>query len=72
MEGTLKIKDPEKLEATLQITCTLEQFKKLDDALSKSEANCSAPIWELRELIRKLINKAEQVFYEKAEGITHG
>ena len=70
MKGTLKIEKPEKLVATLQITCTLEQFQRLEEALR--DRGVEAPLWELRNLINDLITQAETTFYGDSEDHDNG
>jgi hypothetical protein len=70
MKGTLKIEKPEKLVATLQMSCTLEQFRTLEKALG--DKGDSSPLWELRNLINDLIIKAETTFYGNSEDHDNG
>lgn len=62
MEGTFKLKDPDKMEATLTMTMTIERWKRLREQLESSY-----PSSDLSWLITMLVTKAQKEFAEETK-----
>ncbi len=58
MKAIFQIDKPEKVQATMSITMTIEEWEKLRDQLTQS-----FPSWWLGEAIRDILVKAKEVFF---------
>lgn len=62
MKATYKLTDPDSVEATMTITMTLGNWKKLRDKLAAQPNAMSYPNFKLRDVIDDLVKKAQERF----------
>jgi hypothetical protein len=62
MKATYKLTDPDSVEATLTVTMTLGNWKKIRQQLYHAKAALAYPNFKVREAIDDMIGKAENVF----------
>ena len=62
MKTTLRPINADKLELTLDVTMTLEEWKRLREQLSGHY-----PAWRLGQAITNLVSRAEQNYNEEVE-----
>jgi len=64
IRGTVRLEDPDSMEATVSITMTIKQWKEVRDQTSDVQMH---PTSILRHIIWSVISKAEQGFGEAEE-----
>jgi len=62
MKASYELKNPNKLEATITLTATVEDFREL--MKHQPEA---WPCWHLRNAIKEVVDKAEATFYANSK-----
>jgi hypothetical protein len=62
MKARFELKEPDKMEATLSVTMTLENWKELKEQLSDKY-----PAWQFGGFISDMVRQAEETFYGEKE-----
>lgn len=62
MKGVFKLENPDDLMASLTLTMTIEQWKRLNALLDSKY-----PGWQVKQLIERLVVKATVAFTEQDE-----
>ena len=58
MKAAFKLENPYDMEASLTVKMTVREWARLRDQLT----NASAPSWQLVQVIKELVDTAEQQF----------
>lgn len=58
MEANFRVEEPKKIQATMEITMSIEEWEKL-----KNQLKHDYPAWDLSQNINNLITQARKVFY---------
>jgi len=64
MQATYWLNKVEEMEATLQLTMTVEEWKQIAATLADAK---SYPHWKVAGVIHNLINKANKTFSERID-----